>query len=751
MSTLIANLFWHYVHDGWLFCGLHVLFLGLFLFRWSRSWLRVGKLRNDLKKNSGSSDLDYAKDQIKRYANQGREPDLPRIEGYITDRFQHDPELIRGLINAFIVVGLMGTLFSLFAMGEQAGNFREPSEILSRMGIAFSTSFFGIVWALGCSVLLLNPLRRRTNDAVQEVHRKLTELSADHPPDAPQKGLELVAEILRENVNSIGAVINRLEEREEENRSSSRQILTQFSDTTTNLINQLSTSVAKAHTRTDDTLRETLHSIRVIVERLEEGEKENRSSSRQILTQFSDTTTNIINQLLTNLEEAQTRTTMVSLSLKESITSSLTELKERFLEISQSWRAEMQQTLAATEDAAISLSGSSNNLAESTKDVSNTLRSVSIALERTKELAEIVVAIEKVTRAYLDQTGDQINIFKTGLGTTLDAVRAIPDEWYTMLTLVKDDLAKQFQETANGWQAHVEVTGNILASRTEAVSSSMTSLSEFFAPQAALVLTLKELNEVLLQTKDWLDTHSKTVTRPLVDGTVGVRENLDHAVGEIDTTGASKGRMGSDNGRADLSTLIEAVESIRMRLDDFLISKHGPLASEPPISKKAPEGTKLGIAVTDINVPSDLTVDGQNGKIEMEAIEFGHERREDRGIGAEAESQEIDVVKLASDHLPNDLSNGTHGKIDLTDIVAASNRFDGQLVEHQSEPASTLVETADNRSVRSTADPKESGEIEQAIDVSPLGTSSPNVEHRSEAVGWRRFLPKRFRKKSEYK
>lgn len=750
MSSLITNLFWHYVHDAWVFCALHGLLLVIFLFRWSRSWRRVGKLMNDVTGASGP-DFDWAKDQITTYTNQGREPDLPRIEGYITDEFQHEPELIRGLINAFIVVGLMGTLFSLFALGQKAADLGKAAEILSGMGVAFSTSFFGIVWALICSVLLLNPLRRRSNEVVQKIHRKLTELSAAHPPETLQTGLKLVAESLRENVNSIGAVINSLAEREEENRILSRQILAQFSDTTAGMIKQLSTNVEEAHTRTDKALRESLSSIEVIVKRLEEREAENRTSSQQILTQFSSTTTGVIDQFITNLEEAQTRTTMVSLSLKESITSSLTQLQDRFMEISESWRAEMRQTLVETESAAMRLSGSSNNLAESTKEVSNTLRSVSSALEKTKELAEIVVAIEKLTRIYLEQTGDQINIFKTGLETTLDGVRTIPHEWYTMLMLVKDDLAKQFQQTADGWQAHVEETGNILVSRTETVSSSITALSEFFAPQAALVQTLKELNEVLLQTKDWLDTYSQTVARPFVEQTVSAPESPATPVDAIDTTGTSNGRMDTDSAGAYLVTLIETVESIRGQLD-LLINKEAPLPSEPPIADTLPEEIMVGIELAEIDAASDVMVEGQNGEVEMEVIDPGSaDIDEDWPLGPEPEFREGDVAKYASDHSSNIPANEIHPQIDLTEVAASSNQNNGQNGERQIEAANTLVETDDTQGI--SDDKSESGET---TDANPLGTSSsneslePNGESTSKAVGWRRFWPKPLRKRFGY-
>ena len=543
--SLIGNLIWHYVHDAWPFSVLHLLFLLFFLYRWRQASLRVRTLLDDLKKDSCSSSLlSYAEEQIKTSAKQGREPDLPRIERYITDRFQNAPESIRALINTFIVIGLMGTLFSLFAMGQQPGSFTEPSAILGRMGIAFSASFFGIVWALICSVGLLGPLRRTTDYAVQEIHRKLTEISAEFPPEVPEKGLELVAQILRENVNAIGAVVERLAEREEMNRI----------------------------------------------------------SSLEILTRFSESTSTVINHLLKKVEDAQARTDQVTLSLKESITLSLTELKERFLEISESWRSEMQQTIAASENAATRLTESSNNLSESTKDVSTTLKSVRSALDRTKDLAKIVVAIEEVTRAYLGQTGDQINVFKTGLDVTLDAARAIPDEWYTMLTLVKDDLAKRFEDTAMGWKTHVEVTGDILASRTDTVSSSVTSLEKFFAPNAPLSQTLGELNDVLLQTKNWIEAERQLKTKATT-GDQAVRERYG-GTAYVDRSYEPRVVDASDG--SSLAALIRVVESIHRQLNDFSISVPRGSRSVPESNShaQAPSGTsektapKLDLAKT---------------------------------------------------------------------------------------------------------------------------------------------------------
>ncbi len=145
------------MQDAWIFAVLHLLFLLYFLYRFRESWRETQKLRTALKNDDKESEfLKDAEDQIRRYAEQGREPDLPRIERCVTAKLERNPDILRPLVNTFIVIGLMGTLFSLYRMGHELQELKDTQQILSRMGVAFSASFFGIIWAVFCSVFLLN-------------------------------------------------------------------------------------------------------------------------------------------------------------------------------------------------------------------------------------------------------------------------------------------------------------------------------------------------------------------------------------------------------------------------------------------------------------------------------------------------------------------------------------------------------------------------------------------------------------------
>ena len=452
MLQLFEDLFRHYIRDAWLFAVLHLSFLLYFLYRWRQSWFQTGGLLKALKADLGDYDLfNYAREQIKRYADQGREPDLPRIERYVIGRFDRGTETLRPLVNTFVVIGLMGTLYSLFTLGQQSQDIRDVRQILSRMGIAFSVSFFGIIWALGCSLFLLTPLRQRINYAMQEVERRLTELSAEYPPRLPEHALEQVAQTLRANVNAIGTVITKFHEREE------------------------------------------IHA----------------AAQREILTEFRDTTTVVIGRLISNIEGNNARTERTATELKEAVVSALAELKTQFVEISKTWRAELQQTITATEQSSVRLSLSSERLNEATQGVSESLRAVRDSLERTKALGRIVADIEKLTQSYLEQTQNQIGMFKEGLDATLLTVQAIPNEWFTMLTRVSDEFTRQLDNTTASWKEHVENTGHILVTKTELIANNLAPLAESLSPEGRLTQVLADLHIVLVQTKELSDSRAK--------------------------------------------------------------------------------------------------------------------------------------------------------------------------------------------------------------------------------------------------
>jgi hypothetical protein len=447
LESLFGNLLDSYLRQAWVFSVLHLVFLLYFLYRWRHYWRQVGDLLQALGDASRESDLlKYARDQISRYAAQGREPDLPRIERYIAGRFDRGPDTIRPLINTFVVIGLMGTLFSLFSLGYQSQEMREPRQILGRMGIAFGTSFFGVIWAMVCSVLFLTPLRHRTNRAIQEVGRRLTELSAEYEPKASERALEELAVTLRENVADFGRAVRRMSEREEVHMNTTLAIINGFTTTTRSMLESLSTTV----------------------------------------------------------EATQTRTEQTTATLKEAVTTSLDSLRERFVEISQTWRAELQQTIKSSETAAMNLSVSSRHLTLATKDVAESLGAVRDSLARTEALGRIAADVERLTQGYLRRTGEQFEAFKAGMATVLDSSRAIPDELFMMLKLSGDRLSGQWAEITDGWRTHVSDTGDQLATRLGLINDNLAPVSRLLAQDGELVAALNGFRVAVEEVKTLL-------------------------------------------------------------------------------------------------------------------------------------------------------------------------------------------------------------------------------------------------------
>lgn len=508
MLDVLKNLAANYALSATPFFIAHLLLLAYFFRRWVRS---RGLIERDLKKLRGGKDvpelLSEAQEQILKYAAQSREADLPRLERAATDKVFRHLEVGRLLVNSFVVVGLMGTLFALFDVGQDAGTLKGPQDVLSRMSVAFSASFFGLLWALVCNLFFLRSLRRWATQAAQEVGRRLSEFSGANPPESPALALGQAALSFRQNAEAIGQVIARQERRE------------------------------KAALR----------------------------ASNQLLRDFRDTTRKVIEDLAKEVKDAQEKSATTVGDLKTGITSSLDDIKKRFVEISTNWRADINKTVKASEGAAERLAKASESLASATGEVSASLRAVQLALERTKALAEIVTGVEALTKAYLERTGEQMDIFGKGLNVTLDAARSIPDEWFTMLGKRNSELSEGLAKVVEAWQGHVTGTAEELATRFEKVGGDVAALHELLSPEGRLAETIGQIQETVRLTNEWVDYKSRADVNVQLDALVSAVEKLDDTVGRLSTV--SDGAPGASpiippDGLHDLPHMVEDIKKL---------------------------------------------------------------------------------------------------------------------------------------------------------------------------------------------
>jgi hypothetical protein len=517
MLSVIKDLFAHYVQDASIFSVMHLSFLFYFLYRWKQSWRQIQELLDATRQDPPNNELlRYAEKQIREYAEQGREPNLQKIQDSITNAFERRPESIRPLVNTFVVIGLMGTLFSLFRMGHQLQAITNTQQILERMGIAFSTSFFGIVWALGSSVFLLTPLRRRTSILIQAIDRWLTDISIKYPPRTPERTIEDIAKTLHDNVEAIGTAVDQLKVREEEHLAAAREILAEF-----------------------------------------------RDSTKALLTSLTE-----------RITESQDRTEAVARALEGAITSSLQELKNRFIEISQSWRAELNQTIRASEGAAQRLAQASENLTGATENVATSLQAVHDSLERTKDLARIVEAVENLTHSYLEQTDKQITKFKEGIDVSLEVSKQIPNEWFTMLSQRNETLTGQLQAITDGWKQHITQTSEDLFSRFARVGETMEPVIGFLAADGQLKKTLDELALLLAVTKERLEQQASADVSSELSSLKEVMTTLVSNITNLNTAVVPQPEIASpimhSNG---FTNLVNKVDAIYILLDDLLKSE----------------------------------------------------------------------------------------------------------------------------------------------------------------------------------
>lgn len=478
MLEVLKDLAANYVRFATPFFVAHVLLLIYFIVRWNRSRRLINK---DLAELRGDAEipqlLSAAQEQIVKYAEQGREADLARLETSVTEKIYRNLEPGRLLINSFVIVGLMGTLFALFQVGRDARTLQGPQDVLNRMSVAFSASFFGLLWALTCNLFLIRALRTRATQAAQEVSRRLSEFSAVNQPKAAI-AFEQAARGLNQNVELFGKAIVRLQLREEAGLEVFQRILKEFRDTT--------------HT--------------------------------------------VISDLAKEMKAAQTQSTKIATELKSGISSSLEDLKKRFVEISESWRNDLEKTIKASEGAAQRLATSSENLAAATADVSTSLSAVQRSLEKTEALAEIVNNVEALSSNYLVKSGEQIDLFKKGIDATVETSRSILDQWFTMLGRRNLEITQSLTTVTSTWQEHVTNTSQELATRFDKIGLGMQALSAFLSPDSRLTEILGQIQDSVCTTREWIDYKSRADLNVQMDALVCAVEKVESAVGRFEPT-----------------------------------------------------------------------------------------------------------------------------------------------------------------------------------------------------------------------
>ncbi|HJP93386.1 MAG TPA: MotA/TolQ/ExbB proton channel family protein [Pyrinomonadaceae bacterium] len=479
-----------------------------------------------------------AQEQIVKYAEQGREPDLARLERLATEKIYRNLEPGRLLINSFVVIGLMGTLFALFQVGHDARTLQGqgPQDVLNRMSIAFSASFFGLLWALICNLFFMRALRRRATQATQEVGHRLSEFSAINQPK-PTTAFEQAARGLNQSVELLVDVIARLELREE-----------------TGL-----------------------------------------KASQQILQGFRDTTNTVISNLAKEVKVAQAQSAKTAAELKSGISSSLEDLKKRFVEISETWRTDLEKTINASEGAAQRLATSSENLVAATADVSTSLSAVQQSLQKTEALAEIVTKVEHLTADYLVKTGELMDHFKKGLDVTVEVSRSIPDEWFTMLGKRNAELTEHLSETTSTWQEHVTNTTEELATRFEKINQDTEALSALLSPEGTLTKILAQIQDSVCNTPEWIDYKSQADLNVQLDALVCAVEKLDGALGRFEPVTAGN----SVPDREDPHLLLTHVTEIKDLLKE-LVSSNGSRSIVRAVPQERLESDRAPLAKTEV-------------------------------------------------------------------------------------------------------------------------------------------------------
>ncbi|HKY42112.1 MAG TPA: hypothetical protein VJM50_03405, partial [Pyrinomonadaceae bacterium] len=298
------------------------------------------------------------------------------------------------------------------------------------------------------------------------------------------------------------------------------------------------------------------------------------------LTEFRDTTNIVIANLASEVKVAQTQTAATLVELKTGISSSLQDLKNRFAEILISWRTDLERIIKSSENAAERLANSSENLADATADVSISLQAVQQSLQRTEALSEIVKNVEALTSTYLVRTGEQIDHFTHGLDVTLKASRTIPDEWFTMLAKRNSELSGNLSKTTSTWQEHVTNIGEEITTRFDKVGQGLETLLAPLSPQGTLTQTLRQIQDSVSRTQDWLDYKSRADLNVQLDTLVVAVEKLDATIQKFEPTISTKVDDEPALSRTGSETLLTYVTDIQ----DLLRNLVNNIGSRPAVN-----------------------------------------------------------------------------------------------------------------------------------------------------------------------
>lgn len=457
MGSQLYNLVKHYICDATIFALFHACLAVWFILAWYSYRQKLLRTKLSLNEEPSNSNI-WAEIEatIARSAVDGREADLQGIGESIAGQVKHYPERLRPLINAFVVVGLMGTLYSLFGLGTKMEKQEDLTPILGNMGVAFSASLIGVTLALISSIFFLRHLQNLAAQVINGIGPKLRSLSASYPPRKPEQSLDQIADRMEKSTNAIKISLDLLREREE-----------------------------------------------------------------VLLTEFQTKTTNIISDLADTVTKSQERAERTAESIRAAVASSMSELNRRFLEISESWRTELEQTLHSNEEAARNLNSSAESLNRSTHDVAVSLQSVCDSLERTKDLARIVGEVERGTQQYLQSTNDQHEIYlqktrdlhilySVHLSNTVSDLKQFPSDLYTMLDSRNQENARNVGQLVSEWQKQIEGTSRELATNVSRIVDGLNPLQEFVAPGGTLARAVDRLGVVLAGLTEWFELHPQT-------------------------------------------------------------------------------------------------------------------------------------------------------------------------------------------------------------------------------------------------
>jgi hypothetical protein len=524
-----SNLFDRYYTDAFPFFILHLGLLLFFLYRAVRSWFFLRRDLRELKDKSNPVPglLDTVEASIKEHKGEGREIFIRGLEESILEKVNRNTEPLRLLGSSFIAVGLLGTLFALFQMSGQLGDGQtsntnrsaisntsqsaisntnqlvasaaiEPKaaldknrELVTRMSIAFSSSFFGLLLSLFCSIVLLKPLRVQVSLVSSEVRKRMALISKENPVNTPEQSF-------------------------------------------TEAVNEMKSSVA---------------SFRDMLGRMEKASDEHNKTSIGLFKDFTDTTTKVLDKVSTSVEQSGTEMKASGENLAKKVTESLDKLEKTFTDISENLQKELAGTITSSKDAADRLTKSSEALSITTADVSESLNQVRDALENTKSLPEIVDKVEtmvnkvtEVTDKHLAQTKGQVDIFEKSIENTVtknqealtainEAASSISLEWSTTLEKQNEIVAGNLKGISEAWSENVLKIGDNFFTRLEEIKLTLDLISGVFEPGKGFVEAMRDLRIVMEDaSKNALDGQKDDAENEVMNRLTGAVDGLERAI-----------------------------------------------------------------------------------------------------------------------------------------------------------------------------------------------------------------------------